>query len=496
MAQASTVTDAPLSIDQSTAENAARVAQQQYDEINQRKGRGRPVGAGARRFREDSPEDKKEEFFAHTSGLTEDDWQRSLIYVYQWAPSVDLTKGGTDKKYRKIYTRHMSEEDIKRDLGSGTYELKLNQIDPRTSKDKTVDRIVISIWDFQFPPNLPPGPWLDDPKNADWAWAKPLLEQKFNKVSVRDIHNNNGPSWSEMIQFMREERRPDNPNVKDQLMSTVFSALPSLLQQQNNANDPSKIIDAMAKVKDMIAPAPPPPAQDNVMVQFLLEEVKSMRQLTNDLMSKMLDMKTETAKQPNPLEQVETMVKLVGAVSGIVQPAAPREAWQEVVSELGPGVIDALKTFATARVMATPAKVTPGAHVVPTTATPVATQTAVNPSAAPANTPPEMDTMQRSLIINVAQFAAQALNLGLTGDHFADQVCYKFGQATYDGFIQQTPKEKLLETFKGVPEAWAILQPFENLLPEFIESFYSYAEGEETEDPKSISVPVKKAKKK
>jgi hypothetical protein len=112
-----------------------------------------------------------------------------------------------------------------------------------------------------------------------------------------------------------------------------------------------------------------------------------------------------------------------------------------------------------------------------------------------------MDTMQRSMLINVAQLAAQALNLSLTGDQFAEQILYKFGQMVYDQFITNVPQDQLLPLVKSIPEAWQALAPFEAQLPEFIESFYSLPEQEDEDEPKSISQPepppvkVVKAKK-
>ena len=109
-----------------------------------------------------------------------------------------------------------------------------------------------------------------------------------------------------------------------------------------------------------------------------------------------------------------------------------------------------------------------------------------------------MDTMQRSMLINVAQLAGQALNLSLSGDQFADQVIFKFGEMVYGQFINAVPQDKLIPAMKAIPEAWQFLAPFEAQLPEFIESFYSLPEQEDEDEPKSISqpepTPVKVAK--
>ena len=98
-----------------------------------------------------------------------------------------------------------------------------------------------------------------------------------------------------------------------------------------------------------------------------------------------------------------------------------------------------------------------------------------------------MDTGLRSMLFQVAVLSANALNLGMDGDQFADQICYKFGQAVYDQFIASVPKESLLDKFRSVPEAWQLVEPYAPQLPSFIESFYAYATQSDDEETKSIS---------
>jgi hypothetical protein len=464
-------------------------------------------GPASKRFgHEEASDQERQAFMEQTAGLSADDWQRSLIYVYQWAPSVDLTRGGRDPKYRKIFTRHMSEEDIKRALGSGTYELKLNQINPK-GQEKTINRIVISIMDYDFPPNLPPGPWLDDPKNADWLWAKPLLEVKYKKASEPNgtTTATNGPTWNEMIQFMREERRPDQPNAKDQLMTSVIAVLPALLQQQNNAQDPSKVIEAMAKVKEMITP-PAPIQQDNTFMTFVLTQLTRLQESNDRLVQALLAQKTEATKQPDPLAQVKTMAEIMTTVSGFVTPPAAREPWQEVVTELGPRVLGLGEQIVSAVAMNArrpnppqqrPAQQPPPQGTVvmppppqPTTAAPLPPpQETTAPQVQPEG--PEIDTMQRSLILQIAGLAHNALTVGMLGDEFAEKVCTSiFNDKIYESFITGVAEDQLLPLFKSIPEAWQLLAPFEADLPTFIESFYAYGEPDEEDETKSISQPL------
>jgi len=488
-------------VETTVAEPPLTAIPEDQDQPQWRSGQNKRGPASKRFGHQEATEQERQAFMERTASLSTDDWQRTLIYLYQWAPSVDLTRGGRDPKYRKIYTRHMSEEDIKRDIGSGTYELKLNQINPK-GQEKTIDRIVISIMDYDFPPNIPPGPWLDDPKNADWLWAKPLLEAKYKTgASQQNGTASSGPSWSEMIQFMREERRPDQqgPNAKDQLMGSIVTILPALLQQQNNASDPAKMIEALVKAKEIIAPTPAtPPAQDNTLMTFLLAQLTRLQESNDKLIMLILTDKREATKQPGPLDQMKQMTEIMSTVSQFITPPAAREPWQEVVTELGPKVLGLGENIVSAIAMQNrmrPVQTNPAQPVQtnnPPQVIPVQAQPA-NPQRQPAADPatqltepapggPELDTMQRTLLLQVAGLTSNALLLGLSGDQFAEQVCTSiFNDKIYETFIGSISKEQLLPAFRSIPEAWQVLAPFEPQLPSFIEAFYAYAEGEPEE---------------
>jgi hypothetical protein len=477
----------------------------------------------SKRFQRESPPEERQSFFEHTSGLSEVEWERHLLYVYQWAPIVDLTKGGTERKYRKIYTRHMSEEDIKRDVGSGTYELKLNKIDADSRKEKTDRKLVVSILDYDFPPNLPPGQWLDDPRNSDWQWAKPLLQKKYQ---VADTTRGNGaPTWTEMMQFMEHQARSTN-TPKEQLMSSIVAILPALLQQQNNAQDPSKIIDSMIKVKDMVTPPPapkqeslidavialkgilapaPPPPRDDTMLTFLMKQLELQQQATNKIQEILLTQKTE---QANPLGQIDMITSVFTRMSDLIGKGTPKEPWQEIVSELGPKVVELGQNFLTQKAIIDRMKlqnptlqnqniqnrtiqqtVQPPPSP-PSTGTPAQETTAVNPEVIQ----PEMDVNERTMLVQIAVFASQALNLGLYGDQFAEQICKKFGDLAYDEFISHFDKTKLIEKIKSIPEAWQLLQEHEPKLEKFVDDFYGFAEEDEPDPPPPVENAAPKPK--
>lgn len=505
-------------------ETEEQSSEQQTEQTEPDRG-GRP--RGPKRYTRESSADERTSFFEYSSGLTETEWERHVLYVYMWAPIVDLTKGGTEKKYRKIYTSHKSEEDIKRDLGSGTYELKLNKIDPQSRKEKTIKRLVISIVDYDFPPNIPPGQWLDDSRNIDWLWAKPKLEEKYRKVTPQA---NGAPTWTELLQFMRDEshrsNRTDGP--KEALMSSVVSILPQLLQQQNNAQDPAKIIDAMSKVKDMIAPdkkdntleivklvmdlAAPKEKKEGVdpMMTFVMGQLTRLQESNDKLFQQVLAMTANQAKPPDVLSQVETIASVFTKVSEFAQnagPQAPRSVLETAVETGLPRLLSLGEMWLDNRrresqqqrrpqaTSTAPQPISPG----PAQPAQPAQPEALNPEVVnPGGPGSDMSTTERSILINLAQKAAMAMDLGITGDAFAETVCYKlFNQSIYDGIIAH-PKEEVLATLKNFKEAWEWLAPFEAQLPTFLDEFYNYAEEpiEPEPQPKPAPKPNKKGAKK
>lgn len=482
---------------------------------------GRPKGSGRKR---ETPETEQQSFFEYTSGLTEQDWENHVMYVYQWAPIVDLTRGGTEKKYRRIYNSHKSQEDIKRDLGSGTYQLKLNRIQQDTRKERPCREIVVSILDYDFPPNIPPGVWLDDTRNADWAWARSLLEKKFNSKPTGAANGGSAPTWAEMMQFIQANNHRE-PGAKDQLMSSVVSILPQLLQQQTNAQDPGKVITALKEAKEFMTPPADPnngllavllplflKREPDPMIPVLMQQLAASQAQVASLMEKILTSRVEQTKQPSPMEQVSQMAEIMSKVAGIIPQPSTMEPWQQVLVETVPKATDMIGNLMTMNAMRnrTPAPAqrapvqAPPQQVVtsPPAQVNVGTPPPQTPAPQPAETEAmlEMDIMTRGLFLAIADNAAAALKLGIAGDEFAERVCDNFGARTYDSFIEGNPKESLLPIFQSIPEAWQLLQPFEALLPKFLEEFYAYAEDSSEDEPEPTpasvpSVPVPAPKK-
>lgn len=464
-----------------------------------------------------------EEFFQSVGEISDSDWPKNLVYVWRRDPMIDNTNGGREPKYIDVVNHALTIDNVKEEHGSGTYKLILN------ANDKYLSHTIITIDDPEYPPHIAPGDWLNHPKNKRWVTWKPLIEKwwkdKIAKLAGPTPGADGGMNMAEVLRFLdsQQKRNGDASGPKEQLMSSVIAILPALLQQQNSAQDPSKLIDAIAKMKEITAvksetdgllplmmkwmfEKDSKPAADP-MLPFILKQLENVQAQNTELIKQMMNMKSEQTKPQDPVNMVDTMLSLVTKVQGIVQPAAPLEPWQQIVSEGLPGLIDLGKSYFTSKAMFENARRQPQPQQQPRPTMqpqPPAVQANPLPQAQTVDVHPEpavengMDQMEKQNLVLIANLAAQALNLGLSGTQFADQMVFKFGEAAYMHFTQNFPKDGLIAKFKAIPEVWGLIGQFEAQLPQFIEDFYAPPEEEPEPEPEPVVVaaPKKGGKKK
>lgn len=113
-------------------------------------------------------------FFQRLASIDRGDWtgERAKVKLYRLAPLINRL-AGSEHKFVAIYYEPITEEKLKVDHGSGRYRLYLNYKNAGIKEEKELDMVELDILDPAYPPKIPPGEWLDDPRNKQWAWARP-----------------------------------------------------------------------------------------------------------------------------------------------------------------------------------------------------------------------------------------------------------------------------------------------------------------------------------
>lgn len=499
-------------------------------------GAGRPEGSTKEAVEKEREQDPRS-FDERIKALTDAEWEKHIVYIWRTDPWYDNTNGGQDKKYIGRSTQPVTEETLKQEYGSGCYKVQLNRYtSPRNDKPIAFTRY--EVLDIKYPPALPPGDWLNHPKNKKWQTWKPLIEQRWAEEIARQtktpaaVASSDAAALGELTKLIAkliEEKtgRPAQSSEAEKLTGTLVTwALAQTADSrkaEREENSPSKLAELVKAVKELVQPGEAKGSIDPVLQMVLTglrddlkaarDDAKSEREANRILLNKIMDSKKEEA---NPLGQLDTFTNIFTRMTELANRGGPRD-WKDVVaeaaSEVLPKALDLTQGYLTQKALnermvagrqPAPAPRTAAATAAPAPNPPApASAPAATPAAAPQSTaapdpnPVVMDVNERSQLINIALLAAQALNLTLKGDEFAEKICDRYGGVAYDDFVAAFDRTQLLDKLKAVPEAWQLLAEHEPRLPDFIASFYAFAdELPDDEEPPPAPKPKPAAKPK
>lgn len=456
---------------------------------------GRP--ARVRERTEESSAEEQTGFFQEVSEVTETDWERTVMYLYRWQPFYDMTKGGIEPKYVCLFTSAVTIDDIKKQHGSGRYNLKLNRKEANQRSDKTVRQIVFDILDPSFPPNLPDGDWKQDARNKKWVWGKaeaPVAGQPGGTGIASALKD---------VQAMMQALYPNlGSAAKSSVEAELVKILPALLEQRNSGQqqmDPMALITTIVSLVKTMIPAPVAPTPpDNTMTQFILTQLNLANERAekqNALIITLIQQKAEPVKQPDAMDMLDRMAGIFGKVSdvretlGVGGAASRMNGWQEVLSNVGTEVIKTIGPVLPfmlrgngqpARPAApAPARLPGAAPPAPPPAPPPGTPPAEATAAAP-------DPLQEEDVDAASFLANQMQSLGIIGPmltYFNDgETGLRFAMWVADGYgamplnlIKGQGKATVLRAVsENLPQLYAQLQPNWGKFDLFVDSFLTW----------------------
>jgi len=174
------------------------------------------------------------------------------------------------------------------------------------------------LLDQRYPPKIAYGTWIDDPRNAEWAWAKPALLEEAAKLAGPQSQGNSLGDLLD-IQLKLKELNGD----KDPGMAAI---LVQLLSNQ----DPAKQVE-MTKTLMEMAEGKRAPADTGMtlVVEVLREQLRSVQEDLRSLRSQ---------GPPDPFSGVKPVLELLtnlGVNIGGNQAPAKSNPGDTIVSTLG-----------------------------------------------------------------------------------------------------------------------------------------------------------------
>lgn len=470
-------------------------------------GRGRP------RTTKNDDDPERQPFFVHIKSYAETDWQEILyMYLYRCEPYTDRKATGNHNYIRK-YSKAIEQEDIKLEFGSGAYKLMLIRFDPETHKYHQVETHFFTIMDAAYPPKIPLGEWVDNERNKEWAWCKPLLEAEAAKLKVTTPSATGGgvPDIA-MFNAVMDRVEKLNPGKDRGELSTMAQLVVQTVQGQVKANGESQT-NVMAVVDRIIGALKPSGDGESLMLKILVSQADAAekraleeRIANRELLAKLLD-RPAPAPPPTLMDQLSVLAGVKDTLRGLFgreNSGAKGTDWPEVVRDVGGEVVKTIGAgleFAAARKKAELAKRQPQPTVQNHQLTAAkAPQPAATPN--PGNPQPAQPAPQDEQVVRMQEINQQ---FGWMFDRVAPELSNIFaddepGMVFRDWFIQQygtfiydQVKQFSVETFvtlieirkvqgdATVQERLKVLQPPEKVA-QFIQEFLSDEPVEDEDD--------------
>ena len=215
-----------------------------------------------------APNGSDETFWEELDGIPADAWTSLICYAHRTHPILDLSGGGKPVAIEKI-SHPFDLSYILNTHGSGGYRFDISQIPKDGSKQKRIRQSYQMVIDQRCPPKIAYGTWLDDPRNAEWAWCKPALLEEAAKVAGPQQQSNSLVDLLD-IQLKLKELNGDKPDT---------TGLSAILVQLLSNQDPAKQLEMTKTVMEM-AEGKRAPADTgmSLVVEVLREQLRSVQE--------------------------------------------------------------------------------------------------------------------------------------------------------------------------------------------------------------------------
>ena len=290
-------------------------------------------------------------FFQTMGRVQKEDWgPRASIYLYRLEPMIDRLRGG-DKKYIMMYTEPLTEERIMVDHGSGRYKAVLNIRKAGAERGDEIDSHFFDIMNLKYPPKVPKGEWVDDPRNKKWAWAKEPDVPPAPPASGLAEFTGVFRAASELRKEIREEMQPAQP-VQPAQPAPVdpWAAAEKILQMRS---DNPMVTILMTRMDAMDKAAEASRLREAELQKELRDQMRIQPQAQPAAAPKtLLEQATEFAEAATKLKSIFNTPGEVGGEAAKVVRAA-RMGALEFLAEVVPRIVDApIMTAVAARLMA------------------------------------------------------------------------------------------------------------------------------------------------
>ena len=440
--------------------------------------------------------DVGESFFDSLKALTEQDWKDLYtVYLYRCEPYTDRKVTGNDNFIMK-YTCPIDQQSVMEEYGSGKYLAVLNLFNPASRHSKAAYSHYFRIMNMNYPPKLPLGEWINDGRNKDWAWAKPLLEaaeskrlQQLQAQGTTQGMDQAAQMFGAAVEAVQKLRPNTSPDEQNTLAAQVIQSMEKSADRMLAMANPAQFMGLVEKILSVNK------TEGGGVMQMVMGELTALRsQLSEEQkFSRELLVKLSTPPAAEPRRSLKEELGDVKEIAGMFRGGSSANSgtdWGGVALQLGGKLFEVAGSVAQVLIARSAQKppTRPQATINTNPALPQA-----NAPEAPTPLTPEQQMFQELEMLNIQlggmidMVTPHVVDMfhKSTGMHFRAWFLDEFGDFSYRE-IKRLGPEKILALFElrkqvAAPNIQALLTQLQP--PEKVQAFVlQFLSDEPTDD--------------
>ena len=463
----------------------------------------------------DVGEDAGSSFWDTISPISPEEWRQGYsLYLYRCEPITDKRITGKEIFIKKIF-QCTDPQLIMEEEGSGKYLAILNYMDPATRQGKAVYSHYFEIMNLKYPPQVPLGEWVDDPRNKKWAWAKPLLEAEQKRRLLEAQGGAPGTASIDQatqmfqaavaaVKTLRPDQSPEEQHsLAGQVIASMEKNADRMVEMISSASNPSQFLGLVDKILGMNK-------SDGGVLQLVTSQLDSLRmelteerRFNRDLLTKIStppvsEPKKTFVQELTEMKEAMSMIRGGGSVN-------TNTDWGAVALQIGGKLLD-VAGGVTSAILANKGQKPQARPPVTVNANPVLPAPAVpEPTAAP-ETPLTEEQRQMQQLEQINQQFGWMFDMVTphlvdmfhksTGMHFRDWLLEEYGDFSYRQ-IKQFSAETIIAIFEvrkqlapdNIRPLLIQLQPPEKVSQFVLEFLSDVPADEDDEDEEKPGVP-------
>lgn len=257
--------------------------------------------------------------FLFMGRITTDEWKLTTVYLYRIKP---ITNRKGDTVNIGVYGSMFDQKDVLNEHGSGEYRVDIVRDKPHGGGRVRLRQLYFNVMNPKFPPKIPAGEWVDDPRNKEWEWARNTPQAQGLPLAAGIPQGLDSALLKTVFDFV--EKKASTKEDQSELTAKMLDQLSKNQERMISLADPTKQLAVLESIFKVIAPQNR--GGDDPLIQMLMEDRKAARAENAELRKLIMD-------RPAPKDFFETVQERMPILERLFGGGGGKADWRTMLAE-------------------------------------------------------------------------------------------------------------------------------------------------------------------